>query len=95
MCGSTAALPHDFYAIGAQVAEAEGSFRALNAADRGAAKPYVVKTVSFPRGGFAELAKSSPLMTRPEAQLRLINGAFGGGAEPKAGRVVKVVKVVG
>jgi len=69
----------------AQMAEAEGSFRALTAADRTAAKPYVVKTVSFPRGGFAELAKSSPLMTRPEAQLRLINSAFGGGEEPKGG----------
>jgi len=75
----------------AQMGEAEGSFRALTAADRTAAKPYVVKTVSFPRGGFAELAKSSPLLTRPEAQLRLINGAFGGGEEPKVGQVVKVV----
>jgi predicted Zn-dependent protease len=75
----------------AQMAEAEGSFRALTAADRAAAKPYVVKTVSFPRGGFAELAKSSPLTTRPEAQLRLLNGAFGGGAEPAVGQVVKVV----
>ena len=46
------------------------------------------KTVSFPRGGFMELAKSSSLLTRPEAQLRLINGAFGGGVEPKAGQVV-------
>ena len=76
----------------AQMAEAEGLFRALTAADRGAAKPYVVKTVSFPRGGFAELAKSSPLMTRPEAQLRLINGALGGGAESKVGQVVKVLE---
>jgi len=47
--------------------------------------------VSFPRGGFVERAKSSPLMTRAESQLRLINGAFGGGVEPKAGQVVKVV----
>ena len=74
-----------------QMAEAEGSFRALTAADRVAGRPWVVKTVSFPRGGFVELAKSSPLMTRAESQLRLINGAFGGGVEPKVGQVVKVV----
>ena len=74
-----------------QMGEAEGSFRALTAADRVAGRPWVVKTVSFPRGGFVELAKSSPLMTRAESQLRLINGAFGGGAEPKVGQVVKVV----
>jgi len=42
------------------MAEAEGAFRALTAADRSAAKPYVVKTVGFPRG-FAELAKSSSI----------------------------------
>jgi predicted Zn-dependent protease len=69
--------------------EAEGSFRALTAQDRSAAKPWVLKTVAYPRGGFAELAKSSPL-TDAQQQLRLINGYYGGG-EPKQGQLVKVV----
>jgi predicted Zn-dependent protease len=69
--------------------EAEGSFRALTAQDRSAAKPWVLKTVAYPRGGFSELAKSSPL-TDAQQQLRLINGYYGGG-EPKQGQLVKVV----
>jgi predicted Zn-dependent protease len=73
----------------AQLREAEGSFRALSAQDRSAARPWVIKTVNYPRGGFAELAKASPL-ARPEQQLRLINGYYGGG-EPAAGQTVKVV----
>ncbi|APW44263.1 M48 family metalloprotease [Rhodoferax saidenbachensis] len=69
--------------------EAEGSFRALTAQDRNAAKPWVLKTVAYPRGGFAELAKTSPLEDALQ-QLRLINGFYGGG-EPKQGQLVKVV----
>jgi predicted Zn-dependent protease len=69
--------------------EAEGTFRALTAGDRAAAKPWVLRTVPYPKGGFAELAKGSPLAS-PEQQLRLINGVYGGG-EPKAGQLVKVV----
>lgn len=77
---------------GAVLLEAESSFRALTAADRAAARPWSVKTVPYPRGGFGELAKSSPLpAARAEAQLRLLNSAYGGGAEPKAGQAVKVV----
>jgi len=76
---------------GAGLAEAEASFRGLTAADHAAARPWVVKTAAFPRGGFAELARSSPLPRQAEAQLRLMNGAYGGGAEPKPGQVVKVV----
>ncbi|HET7793406.1 MAG TPA: M48 family metalloprotease [Rhizobacter sp.] len=76
---------------GTQLAEAEGSFRAMTAADRTAARPFTVKTVAYPRGGFAELARSSPLPVRAEDQLRLMNGAYGGGAEPKPGQLVKVV----
>jgi predicted Zn-dependent protease len=77
-----------------QMREAEASFRALTAADRAAARPWVVKTVPYPgdaRGGFASLAKKSPLSQAPEQQLRLINGVYGGG-EPKAGQLVKVVE---
>ena len=69
--------------------EAEGSFRALTAQDRSAAKPWAVRTVAYPKGGFAELAKTSPI-ARPEQQLRLINGYYGGG-EPKLGELVKVI----
>lgn len=74
-----------------QIAEAESSFRALTAADRSAARPWALKTVPYPRGGFAELARSSPLSTRAEAQLRLLNGVYNGGDEPKIGQAVKVV----
>jgi predicted Zn-dependent protease len=75
----------------AQLSEAEASFRALGAAERSAAQPWRVKTLAYPRGGFAELARSSPLPVRAEAQLRLMNSAYGGAAEPKPGQLVKVV----
>jgi hypothetical protein len=46
----------------------------------------------IPHGGFAELAKSSPLPSaRAEAQLRLMNGIYGGDGEPTLGQLVKVV----
>ncbi|MBV9892286.1 MAG: hypothetical protein JO090_15535 [Rhizobacter sp.] len=74
------------------LAEAESSFRAITAADRGAAKPWTVSTVAYPGGGFAELARSSPLpAARAEAQLRLMNGVYGGDGEPAAGQLVKTV----
>jgi predicted Zn-dependent protease len=76
----------------AGLVEAESSFRAMTAADRAAAKPWSVRTVPFPRGGFAELAKSSPLPpARAEAQLRLMNGVYGGDGTPKPGQLVKIV----
>ena len=68
----------------------EMSFRAMTATDRSAARPWVLKTVTYPKGGFAELAKNSPI-SNPEKQLRLINGYYGGG-EPKPGQQVKVVE---
>ena len=70
--------------------EAEASFRALTAADRAAARPWTLDSVAYPRGGFAELARGSPL-PRAEQQLRLLNGVYGGG-EPKPGEPVKVVR---
>ena len=73
-----------------QIRDAEGSFRALTAADRAAARPWIVKTVPFPRGGFPVLARQSPLASAPEQQLRLINGVYAGG-EPQPGQMVKVV----
>ncbi|MDN3919125.1 M48 family metalloprotease [Roseateles violae] len=77
----------------AELAEAENSFRALSAADRQAAQPWSVQAVPYPRGGFAELAKASPLpAATAEAQLRLMNGVYGGGPEPRPGAMVKVVR---
>lgn len=72
-----------------QLQEAEGSFRALTAADRAAARPWAIKTVPYPRGGFAEMARKSPL-ENAESQLRLINGFYGGG-EPRPGQLVKII----
>jgi predicted Zn-dependent protease len=77
---------------GAGLLEAEASFRALSAADRAAARPWALRTVAFPRGGWEELARSSPLGDRALAQLRLINGAYGAGADPRVGTAVKVVQ---
>lgn len=70
--------------------EAEGSFRTLSAGERAAARPWVIKTVPYPRGGFAEMARNSPLSSA-EQQLRLINGFYGGG-EPRPGQLVKAVE---
>jgi len=71
------------------LAQAQGSFRAMTAQDRAAARPWTLRTTPFPPGGFAQLAKNTPL-PQAEAQLRLINGFYGGG-EPRAGQLVKVV----
>lgn len=74
-----------------QIQEAESSFRALTAADRDAARPWKLKTVPYPSGGFAELAKQSPLANNAEQQLRLLNGVYGGG-DVQPGQRVKVVE---
>jgi predicted Zn-dependent protease len=71
---------------------AEGSFRAMTVQDRAAAKPWSIKLLPYPRGGFAELAKRSTL-PNAEPQLRLVNGMYGGG-EPKPGQLVKVVEAI-
>jgi predicted Zn-dependent protease len=55
----------------AAMVEAERTFRPMTAADKAAAKPWILRTSTMPRGGFAELARSSPL-ANPEQQLRLI-----------------------
>lgn len=69
--------------------QARDSFRAMTAADRAQARPWVIRIVPFARGGFPELARGSPLASA-EQQLRLINGVYGGG-EPRPGQLVKVV----
>ena len=58
--------------------------------DRAAARPWTLNATTLPAGGFAELARQSPL-PNAEAQLRLINGVYAGGA-PKAGQLVKSVR---
>lgn len=72
-----------------QMLETENTFRALTAADKAAARPWMVRSAVMPRGGFAELAKTSPL-TNAEQQLRLINGVYPAG-DIKAGVAVKTV----
>jgi predicted Zn-dependent protease len=75
----------------AALREATASFRAFAAADRAAARPWTVRTVSMPAGGFAELARRSPLGTQAERQLRLLNGVYAGG-NIAPGRPVKVIE---
>ena len=73
--------------------EAELSFRPLSAADRQAARPWKVKVVPMPAGGFAQLARSTPLAELPEQQLRLLNGVYAGGeSDPRPGQPVKVIE---
>ena len=71
--------------------EAESSFRALTAADRKAARPWKLKTVRYPRGGFAELARAVAVARNAEQQLRLLNGVYGGG-NVAVGQPVKTVE---
>ena len=70
--------------------EAEASFRALTAADRAAARPWTIRSVALPAGGFAELARRSPL-PQAERRLRLLNGIYAGG-DLRPGQMVKVVE---
>ena len=72
-----------------QMLDIENTFRALSAGDKAAAKPWSMRTVAMPRGGFAELARSSPI-ANPEQQLRLLNGVYAGG-DVKPGAPVKTV----
>jgi predicted Zn-dependent protease len=76
----------------APLREAEASFRPLTAVDRQAARPWGLKAVAFPRGGFPELARSSPLPSPVEPRLKLINGVYGGEPDPRPGQLVKVVQ---
>jgi predicted Zn-dependent protease len=74
----------------AALREATASFRAFTPNDRAAAKPWALRTVAMPAGGFAELARRSPL-PNAERQLRLLNGVYTGGSIA-AGRPLKVVE---
>lgn len=72
-----------------QMLETENTFRTLTAADKSAARPWMVRSAVMPRGGFAELARTSPL-ANPEQQLRLINGVYPSG-DFQPGSPVKTV----
>jgi predicted Zn-dependent protease len=71
--------------------EAELSFRPLSQADRNAARPWSLRTVQFPRGGYPQLARSTPLTEFAEQQLRLLNASFVQG-DPPVGALVKVIE---
>lgn len=75
-----------------QLAEVEASFRPLSAAERQAARPWTVHVAPFPAGGFAELARRSPLPSLAEQQLRLMNGVYDKGNDPPIGQKVKIVQ---
>ncbi len=75
--------------------QTEQTFRAITAADRRAARVWRIATVPMPAGGFAALAKASPLLEDAEATLRVINGVYGlagGDAEVAPGTAVKTVR---
>ena len=72
-----------------QMQETENTFRALTPSDKAASRPWMVRSAVMPRGGFAELARNSPL-ANAEQQLRLINGVYPSG-EVKVGLPVRTV----
>jgi predicted Zn-dependent protease len=71
---------------------AEQSFRATTEADRRAARVWRLAVVPLPEGGFAELARATPLGSEGEATLRLINAAGAAGATPASGTPVKTLR---
>ena len=75
-----------------QIEQAERSFRAMNKADQQAARPWTVRTVPYPKGGFAELARQSPLETQAQEHLRLLNSVYGSSRDPAVGTSVKTVR---
>jgi predicted Zn-dependent protease len=75
-----------------QLQAAEASFRAMTAADRQAARPWTLRTVPYPKGGFAELARRSPLDTQSENHLKLINSLYQADRQPAVGQMVKTVQ---
>jgi predicted Zn-dependent protease len=91
----------------AQTREAEASLRAITSSDLSIARPWMIKTIGFPKGGFSEMARGSALAafmpaTQAEGQLRLMNSAYGQSGqgrsqmpghvgEPRPGQMVKTV----
>jgi predicted Zn-dependent protease len=76
-----------------QLEPMEDSFRALTAADRSAARPWVLRTLPMPAGGIDALARRSPLGQGGEGQIRLLNQAYADQAAlPRAGTMVKTIE---
>lgn len=68
------------------------SFRAITAAEKMAARPYVLKLVTAQPGmTMANLARQSPLGADAESQLRLMNALYPSG-EPSPGQRLKIVQ---
>ncbi|HJX57535.1 MAG TPA: M48 family metalloprotease [Thiobacillus sp.] len=68
------------------------SFRAITAAEKMAARPYVLKLVTAQPGmTMASLARQSPLGADAESQLRLMNALYPSG-EPSPGQRLKIVQ---
>ena len=68
------------------------SFRAITAAEKKAARPYVLKLVAAQPGmTMANLARQSPLGADAESQLRLMNALYPSG-EPSPGQRLKIVQ---
>lgn len=68
------------------------SFRAISAAERQAARPYVIQLITAQPGmTMAELARGSPLGADAESQLRLMNALYPRG-EPRPGQLLKIVQ---
>lgn len=68
------------------------SFHAITAAEKQAARPYVMQLITAQPGTtMAGLARQSPLGVDAESQLRLMNGLYPRG-EPKPGQLLKIVQ---
>jgi predicted Zn-dependent protease len=84
-------------AMDRDIEDAVNSFRPLTAADVAVAKPYVLRTVSAPRGSaaYVELARDvgriAPQLRNPDGQVRLLNQAYPRG-EPVPGQMVKTIQ---
>ncbi|MGB8337928.1 MAG: M48 family metalloprotease [Burkholderiales bacterium] len=75
-----------------ELSAALNGFHALTPAEKQAARPYNLRTVSAGRGmTFASLARNSPLGQFAEQELRLLNGMYPSG-EPAAGQLIKIVE---
>jgi len=92
LIGHAAADGHALNANREALRDTEETFRSITGAERSTVSPWRLHTTALPGGGFAELARRSPLGARAEQQLLLLNAAYGGQAAPAPGTQVKVVE---
>jgi predicted Zn-dependent protease len=75
-----------------EMSAALNGFHAMTPAEKQAARPYNLRTVSASQGmTFASLARQSPLGQFAEQELRLLNGLYPSG-EPAPGQLIKIVQ---